>query len=54
MLNIEAERGAIETYKKIEAYTRGIDVVTNKKIKLILQDEEEHLTELKDFLADII
>ena len=54
LLNIEAERGAIETYKKIEAYTRGIDVVTNKKIKLILQDEEEHLTELKDFLADII
>lgn len=51
--NIDAERGAIETYTYIEKYTRDTDPVTNQKIKSILGDEQEHLTELQDFLTDI-
>lgn len=51
--NIEAEKGAIETYREIEEYTRGVDVVTNRKIKHILADEIEHLQELEEFLADV-
>lgn len=51
--NIEAENAAIETYKDIEAFTRNIDTVTNRKIKKILEDEENHLTELRDFLNDL-
>lgn len=51
--NIIAEQGAIETYIKIEKFTRGIDHVTNSKIKEILKDEEEHLQTLLDFKKDI-
>ncbi len=51
--NIEAEKGAIETYRDLEKFTRGIDVVTNRKMKHILADEIEHLQELEEFLADI-
>lgn len=51
--NISAEQGAIETYVKIEKFTRGIDQVTNSKIKEILKDEEEHLQSLLDFKNDI-
>lgn len=51
--NIEAEKGAISTYEEIESLTRDIDPVTNQKIKHILTDEQEHLTELQDFLTDI-
>lgn len=51
--NIENERGAIETYRKIEKFTRDIDPVTNAKVKEILTDEEEHLNELEDFRKDI-
>lgn len=51
--NIIAEKGAIETYSKIEEFTRNIDVVTNSKVKQILKDEQEHLQELLDFKNDI-
>lgn len=52
-INIENEKGAIETYKELEQFTRNIDVVTNDKIKHILADEEEHLSELQDFYDDL-
>lgn len=51
--NIEAEKGAIETYIDLVNFTKGIDPVTHRKMKQILADEQEHLTELNDFLADI-
>lgn len=51
--NIEAEKGAINTYIGLEEFTRGVDVVTNRKMKHILADELEHLQELEEFLADI-
>ena len=51
--NIEAEKGAIETYIELVNYTKGIDPVTHRKMKQILADEQEHLTELNDFFADI-
>lgn len=51
--NIKAEQGAIETYTKIEAFTRDKDIVTNSKIKEILKDEQEHLSELYDLRKDI-
>lgn len=52
--NIQAEQGAIETYRMLEKYTREIDPVSNTKIKEILADEEEHLQKLQELLADII
>lgn len=52
-INIENERGAIETYEKIVSMTEEFDPVTNAKAKEILADEMEHLQELKDFLNDI-
>ena len=50
-LNMESE--AIETYTIFEEKTRDSDPVTNQKIKEILADEQEHLTELKNFWQDI-
>ena len=47
------ESEAIETYTAFELYTRDKDVVTNEKIKEILADEQEHLTELKNFFQDL-
>lgn len=52
--NIQAEEGAIETYKQIEQISRDTDPTTNSKIKEILADEEEHLQKLKDFRDDIL
>lgn len=52
MDNIEAEKGAIETYRELEEMTRNVDVVSNDKIKQILADEIEHLQELEDFITD--
>lgn len=52
-INIENEKGAIQTYEKIVTMTEDIDPVTNAKAKEILADETEHLQELKDFLNDI-
>lgn len=51
--NIKAEQGAIETYKKLEEFTRGKDIVTNSKIKEILKDEQNHLSDLYDLRKDI-
>jgi len=51
--NIEAERGAIETYLALEKFTRDIDPVSNQEIKKILADEEEHLQVLLEYLEDI-
>ena len=52
-MNIQNELGAIETYKALVAMTDDVDPTSNSKLKEILADEEEHLQELKDFLADI-
>ena len=51
--NVEAEKGAIETYADLVNFTKGVDPVTHRKMKQILADEEEHLSELNDFLADL-
>lgn len=51
--NIQSEKGAIETYTALEAVTRGNDVVTNRKVKAILADEQEHLQNLIDLYKDI-
>lgn len=53
MIQISAEQGAIETYTRIEAYTRDCDVVTNHLVKGILADEEKHLQEMIEFQADL-
>ena len=51
--NIDAEKGAIETYREIADFTQNIDIVTNREIKRILEDEVEHLQELYDLKADL-
>ena len=51
--NIQSEKGAIETYTTLEAVTRDNDVVTNRKVKEILADEQEHLQNLIDLYKDI-
>ena len=51
--NIEAEEGAIEHYKSVIARTEDIDPTTCLMLKEILTDEEEHKSELEDFLKDI-
>lgn len=55
--NIDAEKGAIETYTKLEAFTKDRDIVTHSKVEEILKDEQEHLQELEKMyrdLADIV
>lgn len=49
----QMEMDAIETYKDLEEITRNVDPVTNRKVKAILADEEEHLQEIEDFLCDV-
>lgn len=49
----QMELDAIETYKELEEITRNVDPVTNRKVKSILADEEEHLQEIEDFLCDV-
>lgn len=51
--NIQSEKGAIETYTALEVVTRDNDVVTNRKVKEILADEQEHLQNLIDLYKDI-
>ena len=51
--NIEAEQAAIDHYSRVIQMTEDIDPVTNLMLKEILTDEEEHKSELKDFLMDI-
>lgn len=49
----QMEMDAIETYKELEEITRNVDPVTNRRVKAILGDEEEHLQEIEDFLCDV-
>lgn len=51
--NIQSEKGAIETYTALEVVTRDNDIVTNRKVKEILADEQEHLQNLMDLYKDI-
>lgn len=48
------ELGAIETYTHLQELTTGVDPVSNQKIKQILADEQSHLQEIQDFLADLV
>ena len=52
--NIEAETGAIDHYKSAIALAEGVDPTTAEMLKDILADEEEHLSELRDFTNDIL
>lgn len=52
-MNIEHERCAIKGYEDLCDLTRGKDTTTYEMAAAILADEEEHLQELKDYLADI-
>ena len=51
--NIEAEKGAIETYTELEEFTKDKDIVTHSKIEEILADEQEHLKLLNKFYLDL-
>lgn len=51
--NINAERCAIARYRHIAQITDGKDFTTCDIAKRILADEEEHLQDLQDFVADI-
>ena len=51
--NIQAEEGAIEHYRRVIQMTEDIDPTTCQMLKEILADEEEHKSELNDFLMDI-
>lgn len=51
--NVEAERCAIKTYQEICDFTRGKDPVTYAMARQILKDEQEHLTDLTEFVEDI-
>lgn len=54
-LNIAAEEAAIKTYNDlIDIARQQDDEVTKKMAKEILQDEEDHLQSLKDFLNDVL
>lgn len=54
-INIEAEEEAIEHYKEvIELAEDNQDYTTSELLKEILADEEEHLTELQEYLNDIV
>ena len=52
--NINAEIAAINHYREVIRITEDVDPVTNQLLKDILKDEEEHKTELEDFLKDIV
>ena len=49
ILYAHAENGQME----VEVEGKICDVVTNKRIKEILADEQEHLQALKDLVADV-
>jgi len=51
--NIEAEKGAIETYNKlVQASLNANDYVTHQLAKHILGDEQEHLQDLEELLDE--
>lgn len=51
--NKEAEECAIRGYEELAKYTQHLDPTTYFMALEILKDEEEHLRDLKDFLADM-
>lgn len=51
--NIMSEENAIQRYKNAVIMTEDADPTTNMMLKEILKDEEEHITELREFLQDI-
>lgn len=51
--NINSEEAVIKHYKNVIRMTDGVDVVTCEILKEIIKDEEEHLSELNDFVKDI-
>lgn len=51
--NVEAEKGAIDTYTQLEEYTKDKDIVSHTKIEEILADEQEHLKLLNKLIDDI-
>lgn len=51
--NIEAERCAIDLYKRILDATREADEVTYDMAVKILADEQQHETDLRKFRADL-
>ena len=51
-INIEHEKCAIEGYKNLCEISKDIDPVTYDIAVEMLKDEEEHLNELENFLAD--
>lgn len=51
--NLDAERCAIDTYKKIIEFTRDKDYTTYDIAKTILGEEIEHEQEIEDWLTDI-
>ena len=53
MNNITAEKGAIETYSRLEEFTKDKDIVTHSKVEEILADEQEHLQELEKIYRDM-
>ena len=52
-INVEHEKCAIEGYKKLCETAKDVDPVTYDIAIEILKDEEEHLNELENFLADM-
>lgn len=50
---ILAEECAVDHYNNLAAFTQHIDPTTYEMALSIVKDEQEHLRELKDFLADI-
>lgn len=51
--NIGAEVGAIRVYNKILDNVRGVDPITYKVVRSILEDEVEHERDLRDLAKDI-
>ena len=52
-INIEHEKCAIDGYKQLCELAKNTDPVTYDISVEILKDEEEHLNELENFLADV-
>lgn len=48
--NLVAERIAIESYREVIAYVSGFDPTTRKLLVDVLEQEEAHADELKDWL----
>ena len=51
--NVESEKLAIARYREICAFCEGVDYVTFNVAREILSDEENHLSTLLEYLADL-